>query len=150
MHQTINIRHLFRIRNAWSLSTLCDFLNILYPSIDFFWIFVCVFYRMNRGWFVRTNLSSFFKQKFYCSSFRLIQSGFILGGYCIIFTNITNPKVSSVSSGRDIFRKASTSPTAGIYSGIKGFSFESISTSTGLYLKGELMKRSITFKSNNL
>lgn len=40
----------------------------------------------------------------------------------------TRPNYSGVSSGLSIFKKASTSPTAGIYSGIKGLSLESSST----------------------
>lgn len=40
-----------------------------------------------------------------------------------------NPKCSYLLSGLGIFKKASTSPTAGINSGINGFNYVSISIS---------------------
>ena len=46
-------------------------------------------------------------------------------------SNTYNPNNSSLLSGLDIFRNASTSPTAVIYSGMNGFSLASISICSG-------------------
>lgn len=50
-------------------------------------------------------------------------------------TRTINPKVSPYKSGLGIFKKASTSPTVGIYSGMKAFNLESNSIFTGSNLK---------------
>lgn len=46
-------------------------------------------------------------------------------------SRVTRPKVSCLLSALSIFKNASTSPTAQMYSGINGFSFDSISICSG-------------------
>lgn len=50
------------------------------------------------------------------------------------FTRTYRPIVYGWPSGRGIFRKASTSPMAGMYSGTKAFNLVSSSVRTGVYL----------------
>jgi hypothetical protein len=50
------------------------------------------------------------------------------------FTSTKRPRVSGCPSGLGIFKKASTSPMAGMYSGTKAFSLVSSSCRMGVYL----------------
>lgn len=70
---------------------------------------------------------------------RLVQRRLVLNNSFL--TSTYSPKVSGWPSGLGIFRKASTSPIAGMYSGTKAFSLVSSSCRTGVYLP----RRSVTF-----
>jgi hypothetical protein len=66
---------------------------------------------------------------------RLVQRGLVLN--LTISTSTYRPKVYGCPSGRGIFRKASTSPIAGMNSGMKAFNLVSSSWRVGAYLRGK-------------
>lgn len=133
LHQWINVGHGLRITNWWWLLWFMDIGNWCYPIDDLLRILLCVLNWMNFIIFASSILLvliSYLEVSF--SLIWLVQSWLIL--YYHKFTKTCSPNIYGCPSGLGIFKKASTSPIAGIYSGTKAFNLVSSSCKVGVYL----------------
>lgn len=121
------------ITYRWGLLGFMDISDWTNPRKDLLWILFSILYCMDAIVFATSILFVVVHElEVDFSLVWLIESWLILNQ--TIFTRTYKPNVSGCWSGRGIFKNASTSPMAGIYSGMKALSFVSSSWRLGVYL----------------
>lgn len=133
MHEAVDIRHRLGVAHRWRLFGLMDVSNRTDPGQDLFGVFLCALDGMNFAVLASSVLFVVVDElQVYLSLIRLIERWLVLNNSTL--TNTYSPKVSGCPSGLGIFKNASTSPMAGMYSGTKALSLVSNSCRTGVYL----------------